>query len=224
MRFRFTIFGLFLVLVACQSGNKSSEKSTEQIFSPEIPEGSRALFDGNSLKNWDVTNFGTQGPVRVSGGKIVIGMGEGCSGVTWTSEFPKVNYEVGLDARKTSGNDFFCGLTFPVEDNFCSLIVGGWGGPVVGLSTIDGVDASENETKTLKYFEKEIWYKIRLRVREDSIVAWVDDEKLVDFDYQDHKIGIRPEVSLSRPFGICTWYTTAEVRNFWLKDLSSPTN
>ena len=26
------------------------------------------------------------------------------------------------------------------------LIVGGWGGTVVGLSSIDGMDASENET------------------------------------------------------------------------------
>ena len=151
-------------------------------------------------------------------------MGEGCSGITWTSEFPKVNYEVGLEARKTDGNDFFCGLTFPVKDDFCSLIVGGWGGPVVGLSIIDGMDASENETKTLNYFEKDTWYKIRFRVTDKSIIACINGEKLVDFSYQNHKIGIRPEVSLSRPFGICTWYTAAEIRNFWLKDLSSSSN
>lgn len=224
MRNLFAIFLLFLILVACQSGNKSSEKSEVKTFTPNIPEGSQALFDGKSLNNWEISNFGTQGPIRVSGGNIVIGMGEGCSGITWTLEFPKVNYEVGLEARKTNGNDFFCGLTFPVNNNFCSLIVGGWGGPVVGLSTIDGVDASENETKTLKYFEKDTWYKIHLRVTEKGIIAWIDEEKVVDFLYQNHKINIRPEVSLSRPFGICTWYTASEIRNFWLKDLSSQIN
>jgi len=218
MRYLFTILLLSLVLLSCHSGNKSSEKSVEQNLISDIPEGSQALFDGNTLSNWEITNFGTQGPVRVSGGKIIIGMGEGCSGITWTSEFPKVNYEVGLEAMKTSGNDFFCGLTFPVKDNFCSLIVGGWGGPVVGLSIIDGLDASENETQTLKNFEKDVWYFIHLRVTEDSIVAWVDDEKLVDLACLGHQIGIRPEVSLSRPFGVCTWMTSAEIRNVWLKE------
>ena len=220
MRYPFSIFLLSLILISCQSGSKSSEKSAEQISIPEIPEGSRALFDGNTLNNWEITNFGTQGPVRISEGKIIIGMGEGCSGITWKNDFPKVNYEVGLEARKMVGNDFFCGLTFPVNGNFCSLIVGGWGGPVVGLSTIDNEDASENETRVLKNFEKKVWYRIRLKVSDQKITAWVNDEELVDFVYTDHKIGIRPEVSLSRPFGICTWMTSTEIKNFWLKELS----
>lgn len=218
MRILLPILLLLLVLVTCKSGNKSSEKSEEIIFIPDIPAGSKALFDGNSLTNWEITNFGTQGPVRVSGGNMIIGMGEGCSGITWTSDFPKQNFEVGLEARKTGGNDFFCGLTFPVQEDFCSLIVGGWGGPVVGLSTIDGLDASENETRLLRNFEKDVWYSIRLQVSGDQIIVWIDDEKLVDFPYQNHKIGIRPEVSLSRPFGICTWYTAAEIRNFWFRE------
>lgn len=210
---------LLFFLMACQHSQKTKEKSVDKIYFPEIPEGTQALFDGNSLVGWEITNFGTQGPVHVSGGNIVIGMGEGCSGINRTDDFPKVNYEVGLEARNTAGNDFFCGLTFPVQNDFCSLIVGGWGGPVVGLSTIDGVDASENETHTLKRFDRDVWYKIRLQVNEQKITAWIDDEMLVDFDYTGHKIGIRPEVSLSRPFGVCTWMTTAEIRNFWIKDL-----
>ena len=60
--------------------------------------------------------------------------------------FPKVDYEVNLDAKRVAGNDFFCGITFPVGKRFCSLIVGGWGGATVGLSSIDGKDAAENET------------------------------------------------------------------------------
>ena len=51
-----------------------------------------------------------------------------------TNEIPKINYEVALDAMRVSGSDFFCGLTVPVNDSFCSLIVGGWGGGLGGVS------------------------------------------------------------------------------------------
>lgn len=214
------IIWILIALVACSSGNKSEENQTVVSVQQYIPEQAQALFNGKTLDNWEITNFGTQGPVRVSGGKIVIGMGDGCSGINFTEAFPKVNYEVGLEARKTSGNDFFCGLTFPVNEKFCSLIVGGWGGPVVGLSTIDGMDASENETKKLIRFEKDRWYNIRLKVSESKITAWIDHELVVDFDYQDRELGIRPEVSLSRPLGICTWMTTAEIKNIWFREFS----
>ena len=56
------------------------------------------------------------------------------------------DYEVTLEAMRVDGNDFFCGMTFPAGKDPCTLIVGGWGGTVVGLSSINGMDASENET------------------------------------------------------------------------------
>lgn len=210
---------LCLILFSCSSKRNQNQEPAEPEIQQEIPDGTVALFNGQSLEGWKVTNFGTQGPVRVSSGKIIINMGDGCSGITYTKDFPKVNYEVGLEARKIAGNDFFCGLTFPVGDKFCSLIIGGWGGPVVGLSTIDGEDASENETRTLKNFEKDVWYSVNLQVNDSSIVATIDGEVLVDFNYTNHEIGIRPEVSLSKPFGLCTWMTSAEIRNFWLREL-----
>ena len=217
MLYKYFIVLVLIVLGACSSGKRTDEKQN-QIPEQQIPEGAQSLFDGNTLDGWEITNFGTQGPVRVSGGKIIISMGDGCSGINRTANFPKVNYEVGLEARKTSGNDFFCGLTFPVNERFCSLIVGGWGGPVVGLSTIDGLDASENETKILKNFEKDRWYSIRLQVNDKKIKVWIDDEAVVDFVYSERELGIRPEVRLSRPFGLCSWMTTAEIRNFWLRE------
>ena len=214
---RYLLLIVVFFIVACNS--RQSPKSAQEEIYQEIPENAVALFDGKSLDGWEVTGFGTGGPVRISAGKIIINMGDGCSGINRTGEFPKINYEVELEARKTQGNDFFCGLTFPVKAMFCSLIVGGWGGPVVGLSTIDGLDASENETRILKNFEKDQWYKIRLRVDEVKIMVWIDDEKVVDFPYADRKPGIRPEVALSKPFGVCTWMTTAEIKNFWLREL-----
>lgn len=211
------IFLLVAVFLVGCSGNKKKQNQTESLeeeLSYTIDENS--IFDGKTLDGWEITQFGPQGPVDVYDGKIILNYGDGCTGITWTKDFPKVNYEVSLEARKTSGNDFFCGMTFPVQDEYCSLIVGGWGGPVVGLSCIDGEDASENETYILKRFDKNVWYKIKLKVTNQKILAWVDGEKLVDFNYQGHELYVRPEVGLSKPFGICSWITTAELRNIRL--------
>jgi hypothetical protein len=176
-----------------------------------------SLFDGKTLNNWEKTDFGTQGSVYIDQGSIILGMGEGCTGITWKDDFPRINYEVALEAKRVEGYDFFCGMTFPVQDNPCTLIVGGWGGMVVGLSSIDGLDASENSTTFTRSFTKGRWYHIQLLVTTDSIQAWIDGKKVVNFEIGDHKLSIRPEVELSQPFGISSWYTTAALRNIQLK-------
>src|SRR6187397_1050193 len=95
------------------------------------------LFDGKSLDGWKITPFGGEGEVTVKDGAIVMEMGNDMTGITWTKPFPKMDYEVSLEAMRVAGGDFFCGLTFPVNDKPCSLIIGGWGGGTVGLSSID---------------------------------------------------------------------------------------
>jgi hypothetical protein len=175
------------------------------------------LFDGKTLDGWEITNFGPQGPVSISGGEIILGMGDGCTGITWKKAFPRVDYEVSLDAKRVAGNDFFCGLTFPAGKDPCTLIVGGWGGATVGLSSIDGKDAAENETTTIRNFDKNRWYHIRLVVTAEYIKSWIDSVKVVDFIIGSKKLSIRPEVQLSRPFGITSWNTTAAIRNIRLE-------
>ncbi|HZM03704.1 MAG TPA: hypothetical protein VFC44_11895, partial [Candidatus Saccharimonadales bacterium] len=83
------------------------------------------LFDGQTLTQWGVTDFIAHGKVAVEAGQIKIHAGEELSGITWTNgPLPKTDYEISLQAIKLEGGDFFCGLTFPVADSFCSLIVG----------------------------------------------------------------------------------------------------
>ena len=123
------------------------------------------------------------------------------TGITWVGDVPKIDYELTLEAMRVDGSDFFCGLTFPVGDSPCSFIVGGWGGGVVGLSSIDGSDASENETTKYQEFESGRWYAVRLKVTKQKIEAWLDKKQMVNLDTKDRKISVRLEVELSRPWG-----------------------
>jgi hypothetical protein len=207
---RVVVFLLILLLVNCRGGGK--DKTVERHVSAAL-DNFEVYFDGRFVTGWEVTNFGPQGPVYVSGEDIILGMGDGCTGITWKGDFPDINYTVSLEAKRIEGNDFFCGLTFPVGKEPCSLIVGGWGGTTVGLSSIDGLDASDNNTRRLMKFEKNRWYNIRLTVTEKQIVATIDSIKAVDFKIGNSKLSIRPEVELSRPFGIASWNTTAAIRN-----------
>lgn len=207
-----------LVFTDCRQKPPTSSAPKEKvstITNSELPNAQR-LFDGESLTNWEITNFGAQGEVYVSDGEIVLGMGDGCTGITWRDSLPKVNYEISLEAKRIMGIDFFCGLTFPVNSDFCTFIVGGWAGAVVGLSTIDNYDASENETTTLMKFNKNKWYEIKVRVTSEKIETWINEEKIVDLSHAGKQIGIRPEVELSCPLGIATWRTTGAIRNIYL--------
>jgi hypothetical protein len=180
----------------------------------------RALFDGETLAGWAPTEFGGEGKVRVLDGTIEIGEGATMSGITWTGgPLPKINYEVSLEAKRVTGIDFFCALTFPVGESHCTFVVGGWGGGVVGLSSIDGLDASENETSTAMKFEDRRWYGIRVRVEPDRIIAWIDDQEMVNLATKGRRISIRSECDLSRPLGVATWMTSSAVRRLRLRTI-----
>lgn len=173
----------------------------------------QSLFDGKSLEGWTVTPFAGHGEIEVRDGVIVLNQGV-LTGIHRTNAPARVDYEVSLEARRVLGGDFFCGLTFPVRDEHATLVVGGWGGAVVGISSIDGQDASQNETTQYRQFVKDRWYAIRLAVTATNLSVWIDDARVIQVDLKDKKIGMRPgEIEMSAPFGIATWSTTAELRN-----------
>ena len=177
------------------------------------------LFDGKTLSGWKAPQFGGEGQVYVKDGTIVMEMGSMMTGVTWTGEVIRDNYELALEGMRLDGSDFFCTATFPVGKDFCSLVVGGWGGGVVGLSNIDYADASENATTKTMDSKQNRWYRVRIRVTDAAIEAWIDDQRLVNQPRQGHKFGIRMEVDLCRPLGISTWCTKGAVRNIRVRGL-----
>ena len=184
----------------------------------------KPLFDGKTLTGWKPTQFGGEGEVKVENGAITMEFGYSITGITYDGKdpLPKTNYEISLEAQRVDGIDFFCGLTFPVEESHCSFIVGGWAGTVVGLSSIDGLDASENDTTKYMDFKKGQWYRIRVRVTEEHITAWIDDKQMVKQEVKGHRIGTRPEVDLNTPLGVCAFETKAALRNIRLRQLKAP--
>ena len=180
----------------------------------------KPMFDGVSLKGWTETAFAGRGKVSVMDGAILLGSGY-MTGVNYTGgTLPKSNYELRLEAMRVSGHDFFAGITFPVNDSFCSWIVGGWGGSVIGLSSLDDLDASENDTSTSQNFENGKWYKLSLRVLPDRIQAWIGEQQVIDAYIGNRVVSLRPgEIELSKPFGIASYSTTAKLRNIEYRPL-----
>jgi hypothetical protein len=171
------------------------------------------LFDGKSLAGWKPAEFQGQGAVRVENGAIVMEPGNPLTGVNATAALPKVNYEVRFEAAKLRGGDFFASLTFPVGDSYATWVLGGWGGDIVGISSLDNWDASENETRTYVTFEPGKWYSLRLQVRDDKILAWINDDAVVNVSIAGRHIGLRPgEIEKSVPFGFASYRTMGAVR------------
>ena len=215
------------MLAGCEDTQSIPAVSTSQntevdaVVAPVEQLRTLSLFDGKTLDGWEVTNFGGEGDCRVENGVLFIDAGYPLSGVNSTkTDLPLTNYEISLEAKKTAGVDFFCGLTFPVENSHCTFVVGGWAGVVVGLSCIDQQDAAHNSTKKLKKFEKDRWYHIKVRVEPNRIQAWIDDEKMVDENIEDKEISLRNETLPSRPLGLCNFETASEFRNIKLTILA----
>jgi hypothetical protein len=182
------------------------------------------LFDGKSLDDWETVDIGASGTIEQEEDALIINQGDSLSGLLYkkAAELPVTNYEITLEAKRLQGVDFFCGLTFPVGDlkTCATLVCGGWGGSVTGISNIDGQDAANNSTGTYQRYEDDKWYKFRLRVTPENISVWVEDKKVVDQDLKDRKISLRPgPIESYAPLALSTYCTTAAVKNIRLKEV-----
>ncbi len=174
-------------------------------------------FKENS--SWKPSHFGGDGSVEMIDGVLKLGFGDPLTGVRWDGEFPKINYEVSLEGRRVGGFDFFCALTLPVNDQRFSVVLGGWGGSLVGISSIDGLDASSNETMQIRNFDKDRWYRIRARVTEPKITIWLDDEQIIELERAGRVLDVRSEMLESLPVGIAAFQSESEIRNFKVREL-----
>lgn len=205
--------GALDVNAAAKSQGKSDEPK-------EGEQGWKSLISKDNLDGWEITNFGGEGSVEVKDGVLKLGRGDPLTGVTRTDkQLPKQNYEIRWQAMRVDGSDFFAGVTFPVGNEFCSFICGGWGGGLVGLSSIDGNDASENETSSYHQFKNNQWYSFRVRVDEKHITAWIDDKEVLQTKRDKRKFSLRAEVFKSKPLGYCVFQSIVDVRNLEIRTL-----
>lgn len=186
------------------------------------------LFDGKSLDDWEMIDIGASGYVELDEdlGEMLIRQGDSLSGAIYkkAKDLPIERYEITLEVKRTMGVDFFCGLTFPVGnlETCATLVLGGWGGSVTGISSIDGDDASNNATGTYQRYEDDKWYAVRLWVTPENLSAWVDGKQVVDIDIAGRKISLRPGPMESyAPLSLTTFNTAASVRKVVFKPLTA---
>jgi hypothetical protein len=198
--------------------SKSDEKSPEQ-------QGWKSLIAKKGLEGWTVTDMYKHGEVKRDGDLIVMEAGEPMTGITTDlKEFPTSDYEIEMEARRVKGEDFLCGLTFPVGKGFASFIGGGWGGSLVGLSSVNGSDASENSTSSTFNFKNGQWYKFKVRVDDEFVRGFIDGKEVFAQERESNEFSTRVEVYSLQPLGTCAYRSKVEIKSFrWrsLKDASA---
>lgn len=179
------------------------------------------LFDGKSLDGWKKTEFFRSGVVQVVDGALVMAPGRAMTGITTTrNDLHTTNYELSYEAKRITGSDFFAAATFPVGKSFVTFVNGGWGGNVTGISSLNGADASENETNRFVKYENKTWYKFRVRVTDQTIACRVDDKEIILLDHRGLQLGTRIETRPNQPLGFATYESTGALRNIEIRPLT----
>jgi len=178
----------------------------------------RALFNGKDLSGWKLADIWGNGKVEVlSNGVVSCDIGKPLSGIVYTNPFPTMSYEVKLEALRKEGSDFFVALTLPVESNACTVVIGGWGGGLCGISSIDYMDASENPHSSGVALTNNVWYTLRVRVTPGLLEVALNDtlyNAKVPFE-KSSSFSLRAgsDIDKTLPFGLATFETHALWRN-----------
>ncbi len=187
-------------------------KKAEKIIQPQF---NISMQSPDHIRLWKLAYFNT-GDFAVSDSLFILKASNSLTGIVWQGEFPKINYEFTCQAMRVNGNDFFAGISFPVKNNFCTWINGGWGGTVVGLSNVDWSPASENLTTTHIEFQNNNWYALKLQVTATQITAWIDKEQVIELKYTNHSLSLHSYMETLNTLSLASWQTTAYFKNIKL--------
>lgn len=182
------------------------------------------LFNGKDLTGWKRAEIIDNGEIKVlPNGIVECGVGRPISGIAYTNKFPTMNYELSLEAMRVEGDDFFIALTIPVEKSFCTVIIGGWGGGLCGLSSYDGGDAANNQWAQGLTLKNNQWYKLVVRVTTCVLQISLDKDLYtarVEFD-DSRRLSLRfGDMEKTTPLGLATYETKAHWRNFTMTPIT----
>lgn len=177
------------------------------------------LLPGN-MDSWQPVNFGGEGDVFFKDGALNLDYGSPMTGVIYkrgTVHFgeSRNHYAITLQAQRVEGVDMFLGVTFPVgEDGHVSLVLGGWGGTITGISNLDELNASENATTQYHAFKDKQWCRVKILVTPEKIDCWLDDEQIVDVKRSDYTTyDTHSAVVETKPFGLFNYGTWGRVKD-----------
>jgi len=187
------------------------------------------LFNGKDLSGWKVVDYHRGGEVKVlPDGTVSCAAGNPFSGIAYTNPVPTMSYELQLEVMRVEGSDFFVGLTIPIEESFCTVIIGGWGGGLCGISCVNYMDASENQWTRGVSFENNKWHTLRVRVMPNVLQVFLDEKQTYHARVEWEKasqFSLRSgsDIDKAKPLGLVSYQTHAKWRNFTLTKITEPT-
>ena len=207
---------------AYRPGLLSVTALTLALIAADKPADRLILFDGQNLDGWKRLETFKAGTVSVEGGCLVIKPGGPISGVASTrADLPTTDYELSYEAKRTEGSDFFAAATFPVGASFLTFVNGGWGGGVTGLSSINGADASENESRRYVKYQDQTWYRFRIQVTAKVVRCWVDEKAILAVNHEGQQLKTRIETRPSQPLGFTTYRSAGMIRVVEIRNLTA---
>lgn len=178
------------------------------------------------LEHWTSAEIEDGGTIGFTPSEMTLGTGKPMTCARFSGwgplQLPLTDYAVEFEALRVDGQDFFGAITFPVRslDTCATLVNGGWGGGLVGISSIDEQNANENSTRGEHRFINGQWYKFRLEVRSDELKAWLDGRLVINTSIKGRTISLRPgDIEKCAPFGVATYMTEGKVRNLSVQKL-----
>ena len=192
------------------------------------PQREFALLEPPLAAHWQAAGIPGEGEVRIAEGVIRLAPGSPMTGARLAGDWealglPWIDYALTFEARRVEGQDFFATCTFPVgsPERCVSLVIGGWGGGLVGISSIDHFDASQNSTRGEMRFENGQWYRVRLEVRSDDLRVWINDAPMVNTSIKGRHLGLRAgDIDHCVPLGFASFLSVGEIRAIKLERLS----
>lgn len=184
------------------------------------------LFNGKDLTGWKVADMMQSGTVSVlKDGSVECSPGNPMTAIAYTNEPLRMNYELSLQAVRVKGSDFFAALTIPIEQHYCTVIIGGWGGSLCGISSVDHMDAADNQWSQGVNLENKRWYTLRVRVTPGVLQVFLDETLYatrIEFkEASRFSLRANSDIDKTKPLGLATYHTLARWRNFTVTPITT---